>query len=432
MLGAHIAKGLVPGSRKRGRPSKNRVVDPNAPCVPCPGKDGKGCVEAIKHGPDMIPYVYEGSVCCCCDPETKRGRSYRSQAQVDVTRKKRAVAALKEEKDREEKAMRAHLREVLLLKLARRPIQYRGISDPYQVATIMGLTIEEIGEFHRLAEQADDDNKLLKLFDYLEKEDGGTFAAHNNHTARWQCYLNTGIDASGSGFDMTNPLVEKVMKGLFALQTALLKADCVKNKESGKRVRMPVPMGGSGVAFTAPTVLYSRGKEERANKDMPQECFTVQAYHTDHDAEAVKKAFGGDGVTYHPRARRTKVAYSVIINFTPGSTAVIKGCGLSHELEDGVDHERHAVDIKLGCGEMVVFRGDYVHAGSWYERNNTRVHLNLFAKDKVLEVNATHIDEQKVAPLTIANDKGMNVMGQQIGVPKRNPSKTSNKGKARK
>ena len=58
-------------------------------------------------------------------------------------------------------------------------------------------------------------------------------------------------------------------------------------------------------------------------------------------------------MTYHPRARRTKVSHSVIINFTPGSTAVIKGCGLSHELEDGVDHERHAVDIKLGCGEMV-------------------------------------------------------------------------------
>ena len=61
MLGAHMANGLDPGSRKRGRPSKNRVVDPNAPCVPCPGKDGKGCVEAIKHGPDMIPYVYERS-----------------------------------------------------------------------------------------------------------------------------------------------------------------------------------------------------------------------------------------------------------------------------------------------------------------------------------------------------------------------------------
>ena len=418
------------GVKKRGRPSKNQRGggDPNAPLVLCPGKDGKECVER-KHGEDFVPCVDEGTICGAC----YRGRSQFCENQAARIREKRATSAAKAAQIEAGARLRQHLRnDLTIINLAQRPAVKRGLSDPIDVLDIMGLTVSDLGKFHELTVQADrEDGELVKLFDYLQCVNGGTFQAHNSHTSRWQWYLHTGQNSNESTLCPEDPVVVKVREGLLKLQQELRKPDIVDGK------RQASPLGASGVTFTDPTVLYSRGQQEKANAMMPKECFVTQLFHTDHDADRTAKAAG--------KVRKTAtvpcgpVPYSVLINCTPGTVAIIKGCGLSEDIPEGYDYDNNHVDVKFNCGEMVAFRGDYVHAGSSYQRNHTRIHLNLHPEANSLQddVNATHVDEQKVAPDNIVDDYGKNAKGAFVGMPPKRiaapaPSKARKAGNKRK
>ena len=428
--GSNYSSGAIPlralGVKKRGRPSKGGG-DPNAPLVPCPGteaKEGK-CVE-LRHGTDFVPMVEKGTICSgCC-----RGRSRMSQKDVAVMRENRAKAARKAENHARGRELRQRLREDLIINLAERPPLKRGLADPIDVLDIMGLTPSDLGRFHELTVQADrPDGGLVKVFDFLASEGGATFVAADSHTARWQYYLHTGKNSVASPLDPENPVVVKVRDGLLELQKALRKADTVDGKSQVS------PLGASGVTFTDPTVLYSRGQEEKANKKMPKECFVNQLWHTDHKADATARAAS--------RSRKSAavpcgaVPYSVLINCTPNTIAIIKGCGLSGDLPENYEHDdpNNHVDIAFKCGEMIAFRGDYVHGGSFYEWNHTRIHLNLHRKEwaRQDDVNSTHVESQKVAPDNIVDEEGYNCKGDFVGMPvKRIAASSPSKARARK
>ena len=421
------------GGKKRGRPSRkgkggDRPEDAAAPVslVPCPGtSDRQICVESAKHGgEDMIPTVTEGTVCSGC----LRNRSVKTFKRAAEIRASRHNAAIEAAEKGKAMSLRNALRETLINNRDERDKRLQGISDPLDVLDIMGLTVEDLGEFHNVVAAADEKGALLKLFDFLEEVGGSTFQAADSHTARWQCYLHISSNSNDTTLDPDIPVVKKLKKGLLTLQRVLSTPDT--KVVGGKIKRLGPPLGGSGVDWTDPTVLWSRGKLEKANKNMPPESFVPQLYHSDDHAASTKAAFdlwrGNTTVPCGP------VPYSVIINSTPGSIAVIKGCGLSHALPDGYhyDKECNHIDVEIKCGEMVAFRGDYVHAGSWYERNNTRIHLNLRRKDDTVNTNETHVEEQKVAPDVIVDEEGYNCKGDLIGKApkrKRGPSKTKAK-----
>ena len=331
----------------------------------------------------------------------------------------------KKAKKEKEVALRNNLRNDLINNIAKRKPGLRGISKPYDVLEIMGVSAEDLGEFHNLMVAADNDpgGALVKLFDYVKEEGGSTFIAAASHTARWQCFLPLWSYIPGSALDGDNAVVKKVKQGLIYLQQVLCKSDTVDGKRRGP------PIGGPRVSWTDPAILYSRGKKEEANKNMPKECFVQQAFHTDHDAEATKKAF--DTRRENATVPTAPVPYSVIINCTPGSVAIIKGLGPEHKFPDRDDLTvkfcKKSTDVKLKCGEMVVFRGDYVHAGSFYDLNNTRIHLNLQPTSAMNLDNTTHIIEQKVAPDNIVNDEGYNRKGEFVGKPRKRPIMTNKK-----
>ena len=50
------------------------------------------------------------------------------------------------------------------------------------------------------------------------------------------------------------------------------------------------------------------------------------------------------------------------------------------------------VPIRIPTGSMVAFRGDYVHGGTFYDRNHTRVFMGLTMIQDV-DINTTHLEE---------------------------------------
>ena len=70
--------------------------------------------------------------------------------------------------------------------------------------------------------------------------------------------------------------------------------------------------------------------------------------------------------------------------------------------------------VVIPPGHMVAFRGDYVHAGTSYDKDNTRIHLPLHVLDKT-GTNTTHLEESgKLPPIDIAGIDGTNVDGAKV------------------
>jgi len=57
--------------------------------------------------------------------------------------------------------------------------------------------------------------------------------------------------------------------------------------------------------------------------------------------------------------------------------AKTKPLGVLVALEDGTRFETRAKTHTLSRGDVLVFRGDLMHAGAAYDRENTRMHLYL-------------------------------------------------------
>lgn len=271
----------------------------------------------------------------------------------------------KEEQQRKERTVQ--LKESMYYQLHEglrlRPVHLQGITDAVNISSILGLDRKNFVAFHRLTKKAAKKKEMAKLFDFVA-EDGATFDAIYEHSARFQTYLAQDVDHPDQ-FDRTisinNQVVNKVYKSLLQLQDILTtKVYGIK----GKRDRTPPVLGTKGTRWGHPIVLFSKGKKD--NKSVPRSAFTDQALHCYFQPEVASA---------NARSRGNPVSCSIIINSSPAD-AIIHGCGLSpleviamtrytrqplyEELPDPVK-----IFIPTGC--MVVFRGDCVHGGTSYK-----------------------------------------------------------------
>ena len=58
---------------------------------------------------------------------------------------------------------------------------------------------------------------------------------------------------------------------------------------------------------------------------------------------------------------------------------------------------KEAVPVRIPTGCMVAFRGDYVHGGSFYDRNHTRIFMGLTMSED-MDINTTHLEDTKKTP----------------------------------
>ena len=155
-------------------------------------------------------------------------------------------------------------------------------------------------------------------------------------------------------------------------------------------------MGSKATKWGHPTVLFSKGKKN--NKYIPPGAFTNQALHCDFQPEVANA---------NAKRRGKPVPYSIIVNCSPDD-AIIFGCGLSprseviamtrHTRENVYADLPDPVPIIIPTGCMVAFRGDYVHGGSSYARNHTRLFMGLQLMDDVHAVNTTFLHEHAKHP----------------------------------
>ena len=61
---------------------------------------------------------------------------------------------------------------------------------------------------------------------------------------------------------------------------------------------------------------------------------------------------------------------------------------------------------------MVAFRGDYVHGGTFYDLNHTRIFMGLTMIEDV-DINTTHLEDTKKTPSSDIKREGDNV---EVGV----------------
>jgi hypothetical protein len=57
---------------------------------------------------------------------------------------------------------------------------------------------------------------------------------------------------------------------------------------------------------------------------------------------------------------------------------------------------------------MVAFRGDYIHGGTYYDRNHTRIFMGLTMIEDV-DINTTHLEETEKFPPSDINREGDSV-----------------------
>ena len=57
------------------------------------------------------------------------------------------------------------------------------------------------------------------------------------------------------------------------------------------------------------------------------------------------------------------------------------------------------VPIRIPIGCMVAFREDYVHGGTFYDFNHTRIFMGLTMIEDV-DINTTHLEDTKTTPPT--------------------------------
>ena len=80
-------------------------------------------------------------------------------------------------------------------------------------------------------------------------------------------------------------------------------------------------------------------------------------------------------------------------DYAPHSVAHsrVKPLGVLLALQTGTRFSLPDGDIELGRGDVLLFDGDQVHAGSAYRRNNTRVHVYLDAPGVLRPDNQTYL-----------------------------------------
>ncbi len=141
---------------------------------PCPGIDGK-CVE-------KTPRLTKRAVCVGCE---------RGYAMLPAT----IFEKRKEEKQRKERTvqLKQSLHHQLHEGLRLRPVHLQGITDAVDISSILGMDRKVFVAFHRLAEKAVKRKELDKLFDFVA-DDGATFDAIYEHSARFQTYLAQEVD----------------------------------------------------------------------------------------------------------------------------------------------------------------------------------------------------------------------------------------------
>ena len=296
--------------------------------------------------------------------------------------------------------------------LSSRPIQLQGITDPLPIGSVIGVEYDEFISFHSLVEKASKNNELAQLFEFVA-EDGSTFVANEAHTARFQNILAQEEDhidgmAATRILTLENPIVSKIYQGLVKLRNIF---STEVYPIPGKRQRTPPIMAAKGTRWGNPTVLFSKGKND--NRSVPRSAFVDQALHCDYQPEVANR---------NANLRGKPVPFSIIVNCS-AEDAIILGCGLS-PLEV-IGHKRFTrkplyedlpdpVPISIPTGCMVAFRGDFVHAGTCYSRNHTRLFMGLHLIDDSNAVNSTCLEEdEKHLPRNI------------MGVSSRDPGSTS-------
>ena len=103
--------------------------------------------------------------------------------------------------------------------LSERHVYLQGITDAVSICNILGLDQKDFVAFHRLAEKASKKKELSKLFDFVA-EDGATFDAIYEHSARFQTYLAQEVDLPEQverTLTIENEVVKKVYEDLLEL-----------------------------------------------------------------------------------------------------------------------------------------------------------------------------------------------------------------------
>ena len=55
------------------------------------------------------------------------------------------------------------------------------------------------------------------------------------------------------------------------------------------------------------------------------------------------------------------------------------------------------VPTRIPIGYMIAFRGDYIHGGTFYDFNHTRIFMGLTMIEDV-DINTTHLEDTKKTP----------------------------------
>ena len=141
---------------------------------PCLGRNGK-CVE-------KIPRSTKRALCVGCE------RGY-PMLFAGVLEKRKE----KDQRKEDTVTLKQALYHQLHAGLSERPVQLQGITNAVSISSILGLEREDFVAFHRLAEKGPKKKEMSKLFDFVA-EDGATFDAIYEHSARFQTYLAQEVD----------------------------------------------------------------------------------------------------------------------------------------------------------------------------------------------------------------------------------------------
>jgi len=100
----------------------------------------------------------------------------------------------------------------------------------------------------------------------------------------------------------------------------------------------------------------------------------------------------GTTVVMHSKAQCAKQHWHTDFDPDMCKSAQVKPLGVLFALQDNTSlniHKRKKIDLKRG--EMLLFSGDVIHAGSHYDNENTRIHIYLDSNEVKRQRNKTFI-----------------------------------------